>query len=378
MGEQDWASRLIPAPVRRFIKSTEAYHSTAAFVAGFGYDSATLRRIDQLFDNLLLALYLLALGALLVLERRVAHGARPGGFIDRHRHLVQMGVQFLFGGLFSAYVIFYFKSAALGKSFLFLLLVAALMLINEYYGRRLRQERVQLALYFFCVFSFLLYFIPVLTGWFGTRVFFIAGAGALVLLCGVTLLGYWALTAEEGVPPIKAALARNGLIWGILFAGLFGLYWANIIPPVPLSLVRSGIYHQVKPDKNEGYELVFEKPPWYKFWQYDDRVFDFQEGDAAHCFSAVFAPTGMRVPIWHRWQRFDETREQWMESDRIEFEVSGGRKGGFRGYTRKRNLAEGRWRVVVETTEEKELGTVSFRLQKAPHGKRGFETLRYE
>lgn len=377
MGEQSWASKLVPAPVRRFVKSTEAYHSTAAFLAGFGYDSATLRRIDQLFDNLILALYLLALGALLILERRVAHGWRPGGVLDRHRHLVQIGAQFLFGGLFSAYVIFYFKSAALGKSFFFLLLVAALMLVNEYYGRRLRQERVQLALYFFCVFSFLLYFIPVLTGWFGTWVFVLAGAGAFALLAGVTVLGYWALT-EEDVPPIKASLARNGAVWGVIFATLFGFYRANLIPPVPLSLVHSGIYHEVEPDPAEGYELVYEQPRWYQFWRHDDDVFHFQEGDAAHCFTAVFAPVGMKIPVYHRWQYYDEKRGEWRQSDRIEFQVRGGRKGGFRGFTRKRNLREGSWRVIVETAEEKVLGTVGFELKKAPHPARGFETLVYE
>lgn len=47
------------------------------FLAGVTYDTLTLTRIDRLQDNLLLLLYMLLLGALIVLTGRV--GIEPPG-----------------------------------------------------------------------------------------------------------------------------------------------------------------------------------------------------------------------------------------------------------------------------------------------------------
>ena len=94
-----------------------------------------------------------------------------------------------------------------------------------------------------------------------------------------------------------------------------------------------------------------------------------REGDRAWCFSAVFAPRHLSTRIWHRWQRYDEADHTWLESDRIPFEIVGGRDGGYRGYNRKKNLSEGLWRVLVETEDGREVGRAGFVVEVSPTGR---------
>ena len=87
------------------------------FFSGVGYDTFTLTRIDRLQDNLLLLIYLLLLGVLIVLTGRLGIEPAPdreqlaalppfARWVLRVRPYYPMAVQFLLGGLFSAYAIF--------------------------------------------------------------------------------------------------------------------------------------------------------------------------------------------------------------------------------------------------------------------------------
>jgi len=87
------------------------------FFAGVTYDSFTLTRIDRLLDNLILLLYLAVLGVLVVLTGRFQLGLVPPppaitswnalSLVHRAQPHLAKGLQFLLGGLFSAYAIFY-------------------------------------------------------------------------------------------------------------------------------------------------------------------------------------------------------------------------------------------------------------------------------
>lgn len=363
-----------PEPVRRWIRSSESYHSTVAFAAGIGYDSATLHRIDQWLDNLLLASYLVVLGALLVLDLRLRHGQEPvplprvAGLLARRESWLHVAIQFLFGGLFSAYVIFYLKSASLLRSLVFIVPLVALLVVNEYRGRRLRVERIQLALYCFCVFSFLLYFIPVATGWMSIWTAAGAAAGALVASGGVAWLSYRRKGAA--LPgPVRRIVAVHVAIWIALLGALGGLHAAELIPPVPLSLVHGGVYHDVERE-GDHFALRYADPGFFRLWVEQSDPFEAWPGSTVHCFTAVFAPLGMELDVRHLWERWDPDREQWLLQDDIPFEVRGGRSGGFRGTTRKRHFAPGRWRVRVVasdgTEDGREIGRVPFEVVARP------------
>ena len=64
----------------------------------------------------------------------------------------------------------------------------------------------------------------------------------------------------------------------------------------------------------------------------------------------------------HHWQWKNPRTENWETSDKIEFEITGGRDGGYRGYTYKTNMLEGEWKVDVTTDNDLILGRINFSL----------------
>lgn len=103
------------AAYRRF----EKYAPIISFIAGFSWDNFTLGRIDRVLDNSILLFYVVLAGVLIVIQNLVNHGVLSKPFWLRYREWYPVIVQFLFGGLFSAYVVFYSQSAAFTKTDLF-------------------------------------------------------------------------------------------------------------------------------------------------------------------------------------------------------------------------------------------------------------------
>lgn len=347
--------------------------SVGAFAAGFAWDAFTLRRVDQVADNLILLTYLLALGLAIGLEQRAAFGLLSGRFWTRNLERLRFVAQFFAGGLWSAYVIFFFKSASRLPSLLFTALLVVLLVANEFAEGFLRRDRVRLALFTFCAHAFFLFFIPVMTSAPLVVVPVLAGGLALALAAAVTALGGWSprlaanldATWVPGDPeqrtPFRVHLRDRFVVAASVVALLLGLEWAGVVPPVPLSVVESGIYHGVERTER-GYELRYESPPWFLPYRTDDRPFLHRDGDEVYCWSAIFAPRARRVEVQHQWMSYDELRSTWIERDRLPFQVVGGRDGGFRGYTKKRNIEPGKWRVRFERADGRELGRIDFEI----------------
>lgn len=56
----------------------------------------------------------------------------------------------------------------------------------------------------------------------------------------------------------------------------------------------------------------------------------------------------------------------WEIVEDIDYDITGGRDGGYRGYTFKNNVKEGLWKVEVITNEELVLGVVDFKVVMGP------------
>ena len=166
-----------------------------------------------------------------------------------------------------------------------------------------------------------------------------------------------------------------GLIGGIfILMILFRLF--NLIPPVPLAMKDAGIYHHVKKDTTENtYLLKYEKPAWYQTFRDDDSEFHYRDGDTVFCFASVFAPTALTKRIAHRWQFYSEKREEWISTDRMDYRLTGGRDGGYRGYTFKKNIEMGEWRVDIVTDDDRILGRINFDIIAADKDSLEFKTM---
>ncbi|MFO0774659.1 MAG: DUF2914 domain-containing protein [Nitrospiraceae bacterium] len=338
--------------------------AAACFFAGVGYDTLTLTRIDRLQDNLILLLYLSLLGALIVLLgrediRRAAESAPPDAprwvrLIGQVYHFAPMAVQFLLGGLFSAYAIFYFRSASLTASGLFLVLIVLLLVANEFLRRRLSNVTVVLALYATVCFSFFTFFLPVMLGAMNARVFLI-GVG---LSLGVIV--YIARTIARNNPHWSAMrTARTATPACAVIALLVVGYFSNLIPPVPLAMKFGGVFHEAR-RAGDRFELTFEKQ-WYQFWKRSDNPYPANE--PVYCFTAVFAPVRLETTIYQHWHYRAVGVSAYQPMDRIPIKISGGRESGYRAITFKQGLEVGDWRVDVETENGRILGRVSFHVE---------------
>lgn len=339
----------------------------AFFLSGVTFDSVTLTRIDSLLDDVILLGYLTAVGALIVLtfraERREAEQAgsdagRPVdatmGFAGRLSPYYPMAIHFFLGSLFSAQSIFYLKSASWSTTALFLVVLVALLLANEFLLKRLYSLRLLACLYALVCFSFITFFLPVVTGLMNTAVFLL-GAG---LSAGIAL-GVVQLVHRGRDGGSQQDVWRHGAPAVLLVSVLVGFYFLNWIPPVPLAMKRGGIYHRVVKEDG-GYRLTFEQGAWYQVWKRSDNLF--HGAGPAYCFTAVYAPVRLRGTIYHRWQH-RQSNGDFAQTDRIGMAISGGREGGYRGYTVKQKLAPGDWRVDVETEDGRIIGRVGFQVE---------------
>jgi hypothetical protein len=122
-------------------------------------------------------------------------------------------------------------------------------------------------------------------------------------------------------------------------------------------LKDAGIYHKVTKTA-AGYEVQYVAPSAWRFGIDWESPFYLSPGDKVYCYTAIFAPGKVHVPVRHVWSR--KTPAGWVQTDGIPFEIFAGREYGYRGYTFKRGIAPGTWRVAVETMRGQTLGEITF------------------
>jgi hypothetical protein len=359
-----------PTPGSTFKSSIEAlydkyekYAGIAIFGIGFIWDSFTMTRVDNPIDNVILLFYLTIIGIMIVVTLRRQCGIEPGKWIRKIEPHFLWAMQFCFGGLFSSYVIFYFKSASWTRTQFFFLILILLWVGNEFLQHRLGNPVLLATLYCFCLFSFFAFFLPVILAEVRMWIFLLAGFLSLVISLITFALGLL-IPPGDGRRRMKPIAAWICATWFTVNV----LYFANLIPPVPLALKSAGVYHHIAKTR-AGYEVEYVSPPLYRFFRKWDNPFYWSPGESVYCFTAVFAPRKVRVPIVHIWSC--KTGIGWVQTDKIRFDISGGRDGGYRGYSRKNGALPGKWRVEVQTVEEgtqrsQILGNIEFTIIPSP------------
>ena len=332
----------------------ERYLFPAALLFGFVVDNFTLTRIDLWFDNLILFSYITLAGIGIVIVNLYESGRLQGRFTGRISRLAPYVIQYAFGGLFSGFFIFYSRSATLAGSWPFLLLLLGLLIGNEFFKKRYLRFDFQISVFFVALFSFSIFYIPILLGALGAKVFLLSGLISLILIALFIFL-------ISRIMPKLVSRGRNILIGSIggIYIIINIFYFTNIIPPIPLSLKDADVYHSVE-RANGDYIVEYEQRKWYEFYKKYKNEFNRALGEPVYFYSAVFSPTDLNTKIFHSWQYFDEDKGEWIESFRFKYQIVGGRDGGYRGYSIKENIFSGRWRVDVMTEREQLLGRYKF------------------
>ncbi len=347
---------------RKFLGRHQKYAPIVFFIAGFIFDSLTLGRIDRLYDVVMLCLYMTSLTVVLYLYNVVEDGRWKNTKLGRYEEYLPLAIQFFFGGLSSAYVIYFSRSVSLSKTMSFFIILVVMFFANEYLKRRISNKYLQFSVYFFISFTFFVFMIPVFIKEMNTEIFIISGAVSLV--CTLVLIIFIYVVS----PSTRLEVHLGRLIGVILsiYCTINVFYFFNLIPPVPLAMETGIVAHNIY-IKNNKYVVTYETDDWYVFWRDYRHRFILEPDGSVYVFSSIFAPTDLEKSIFHRWKWFNESADTWEIMDNIGYEITGGRDGGYRGYTFKNNVKPGKWKIEVITEEELVLGIIHFEIIMDPN-----------
>jgi hypothetical protein len=343
--------------LRRFIRKYERSIPIIFFIGGFIFDTLTLGRIDRLYDLTVLCIHMTLLTITIYLFNLVGDGKWKNTFFERYIVYFPLAIQFFFGGLSSAYVVYFSRSVSFSKTAFFFVIILLLFFANEFLKKRISNKYLQFGVYFFINFIFFAFMIPVFMKKMGFNIFIFSG---LVSLTCTLLLITIIYTVSKSTRREVKKRKLLGLIFSIyLTINLF--FYFKLIPPIPLALKNGMVAHNIKFEDHK-YLVTYETGEWYAFWRTNRLKFIHKPGDSVYVFSSIFAPTHLKKTIFHRWKWYNEYINEWEIIEDIGYEITGGRDGGFRGYTYKKNVKKGRWKVEVITDEELVIGVIDFEL----------------
>ncbi len=385
----------IRAPLLRY----ERHLSAAAMVAGFGIDNLTFGRVDHPGAHIIFAGYLaIAAGSIGFahalqaradrkdreqaggkLERPATIGAslappstlsarvgvpqvstKPGRETpaapksSRLRIWLPAATQFALGGLWSGFLVFYSRSAVLAASWPFLLLLLGFLVGNEVFRKYHSRFVFASLLLFFALYSYAVFVVPVFTKTIG-RLTFLA-SGGLAILCFLGFLRFIAALDRERFRRSRLAILGGALA---ITVAMNAFYFTGILPPLPLALSDVGIYHTVK-RTGAVYTAAAEAEPWTVAFGFAKPVMHIVPGQPLSLYSAVFAPIKMHTRITHRWYLWDAKLRLWRVASTVSFVISGGREGGYRGYSIKSHPQAGDWRVDIDAEDGRLIGRLAF------------------
>jgi len=265
---------------------------------------------------------------------------------QRGRRLVldagEYAIQTLYHNLLLFVLPAYYASATLTSAnvlFLAGLAAAALLTAMDPWYRRLVHPRplLQHLLLGFSVFAAL------------NVALALVGIPPILAVEGSAALAMMALTPafrRQGPGGSTRAYVKAALLAG--FAMLAVGYGRALVPPAPLFLAQAVAARTVT--EREPVDVIHGSIPAATVAEW---------GELA-AYTAVYAPSGLRQPIEHRWSKNGE------QFARIPLSpVRGGRAEGFRTYSTTRNLTpplEGRYTVDVVTASGQLIGRVRFTL----------------
>ena len=344
---------------RVFIRRNKKYAPLLFFLGGFIFDLLTLGRIDRLYDSITLCVYLSSLSICLYLYNLADDGKWKGTFIERFEEFLPLAIQFFLGGLLSANVIYFSRSVSLTKTVSFFIILVLLFIANEFLKKRISNKYLQFSVYFFVNFTFFTFFIPVIVKEMNATIFMVSGLISLATTLFLIIYIY-------AVSPSTRAEIKKGKMLAIVI-GVYLLinifYYFKLIPPVPLALEKGIVAHNIEKE-NDKYIVTFQADDWYVFWRDSSPKFIYNPGETVYIYSSIFAPTDLKKNISHRWKKYNSENKEWEILDIISFDITGGRKEGYRGYSFKNNVDFGEWKVDVITEEELVLGVIRFEIRK--------------
>lgn len=339
--------------LRRKLQQYERLLLPAFLLGGLIVDFITFKTLNTTIAFSLLCTHLVISGSILIFLNWFDERKRKNKTLTYIRLGAPFILQFSFGALLSASFIFYWFSGAFSVSWPFILLIAFLMMSNDVFRHYYLRPVVQVGVYYFILFSLSALILPFLVRSIDEWVWIVSGSASLLLMYGgIELLG----------KKLKSFSRQKGLMVAVIiliFAFMNALYFLRIIPPIPLAIRDAGVYYNVE---RVGTDYVVEDEHRTAIDRLlPGKVMHITQDDRLYIFSAIFAPTDLGTVIVHEWEYKGENG--WEDRSSPRFTITGGRDGGFRGWSYSSRLQEGKWRVTIKTVNGQVLGRVRFSVE---------------
>jgi hypothetical protein len=345
----------VTEPVFRWYVKYERPVSSFSLVGGFVFDAVTLKRVDAFWENVWVLGHIVLIVLVMILVNRLENNSGDEANPEKlHFWLVNI-IQFLFGGILSVFLVFYFRAAELSTSWPFILMLGIIFWANESLKKRFVRLTFQVTLLFLSFFVTAIYLLPVFMHRIGQDVFIYSGLLSLASIFIFLLLLSW-------VSKEKFKKSRNYIYLSVatVYLSMNFLYFTNIIPPLPISLEDSGVYYTIVKKGSDylgthkylglvSHILIYPKISSVGY-------------DTINAYSAIFSPTYFNTSIIHEWQYYDEVSNRWLQKSVVDLPIVGGREGGFRTYSSQSSPAPGKWRVNVLTTSGQVIGRIRFEI----------------
>ena len=330
--------------------------SSLSLIFGFVFDALTLKRVDTFWENAWILIHLLAVGLCILLIHLQEKGVDDDRNPSKAHFWYVNALQFLFGGLLSIYLVFYFRSTDFFVTWPFLLLLILAFIANESFKRHYIRFSFQISFFFLSIFSFSIFLVPVILHKIGPEIFLLSGFLSLIFIaCFLLILFYF--KKSEFKESKKLILFP---ILGIFIVVNF-LYFTNLIPPIPLSLKDAGVYSFIQKNADGNYTVTSPNTGWQGYFKlYPD--FKKTPGSPVYVYSAIFSPEDFNLTILHEWQRYDQIQKKWITEFAVNLPVAGGRSGGFRTYSMSSSPVSGKWRVNIKTPQGQTIGHLQFNI----------------
>lgn len=329
------------------------FFPAAAFFGGFTWDSVTLGKLVQTSDLAILLLYYVASFVFLLLL-----AAEPGKFLNRSwnerwQNRFTYAVQFCFGSLFSALVVCYFKSSGSVGAFFLVALLAGFLVANEFLQNSYARFGFTLALFNLLGTMYLNFLIPYLVDGIGFFWFFVS-----VVLSLAICFGAFKLSKQSK----RVLFAPIGISLALVIA-----YLANWIPPVPLVLKDQNACTGFSKDYSCFVDRTGAVKGFFASIGFAPTI-TLAEGEGVTFVSSVFAPAKVGAQLEHRWHYQNPKTGDWRLLNTItssRMTTHGSREEGFRIYTTKMNVPEGKWMVETAVKDGSVVGSKTFYVKKA-------------
>ncbi len=343
--------------LKQRFKKHERFLLPAMLISGLIVDFITFKTIEIQTAFLILGTYLIigSLAIAIIHYHDERHNAVRKSLLGYARLISPLIVQFTFGALLSASFIFYWFSGSISASWPIILFLTFLMVSNDVFREKLLRPSVQLTMYYFVLFSFLILTLPYAFNSLAIWVFLLAGIASFAIMqVYIALLGLLIRPIQEK----KKDITRLTIL---VYSVMHILYFLNIIPPIPLSIREAGVFHSIQRAGSQ-YELISETQTFIEKIT-PGEVIHIDQGDPVYVWSSIFAPAELMTTIVHEWQFHDPDENSWVSRDKISFPITGGREDGYRGFSVKSAVEPGRWRVDVQTKRGQVLGRIYFKIE---------------